>query len=106
MSAQRKLISVLYQPLRVQRLAIGPSFRMSRSRSIAMTSRARAPGGQQPTAAENVPETSKDDTKPVPSEQITEEAKKQEPDAGEQVQEVSPTRLIVCGVDNETDCPD
>lgn len=92
MSAQRKLISILaHSPYR---LAITPrSFILvsrstgsgSRSRSIVTTSTLFRPS----IVAERGSESNKDDTKPVPSEQLTEEAKQAEPDAAEQVEEVS-----------------
>lgn len=94
MSAQRKLFSTL--SLARARLAIAPRpvthTTRSRSRSIVTTSTLFRPSGG---AAENVPESTKDESKTVPSEQITEEAKQAEPDAVEQVEKVSPALAIV-----------
>ena len=96
MSAQRKLISIIaHSPHRLaitprpfipafarSALALGPR---PRSRSIVIT-----PTLLRPAAERGSESTSnKDDTKPVPSEQLTEEAKQAEPDAAEQVEEVS-----------------
>jgi hypothetical protein len=51
-------------------------------------------------AAENVSETgSKQEEKTVPSEQITEEAKKAEPDAAEQAEEVRHPKSLQSGAD-------
>jgi hypothetical protein len=89
MSAQRKLISVL-RPLNRSRQATSlshhrPNAWVSASaRSITTT-----PTLFRPTAAENVPESGKQEDKTVPSEQITKEAKEAEPDAVEQNEEVS-----------------
>lgn len=97
MSAQRKLISILAQPLpaRLSTIAIAPrprsSLLASRSttglgmrirRSIVTTPRLLRP-------AESSESQNKEENKTVPSEQLTEEAKKAEPDAAEQVEEVS-----------------
>ena len=87
MSAQRKLISILaHSPYR---LATPRSslFTIQRSRSIVTTPTLFRPSTS--TVAERASESNKDDTKPVPSEQLTEEAKQAEPDAAEQVEEVS-----------------
>jgi hypothetical protein len=79
MSAQRKLLSVLRPTAR-------PTFRPAPPARSIFTSSTLF----RPTAAENVPESgSKEESKTVPSEQITEEAKKAEPDAAEQAEEVS-----------------
>lgn len=100
MSAQRKLISILARPTSL-RISIGPRpacipMSASRSRSISSTSTLLRPAG-----AEKPAESSKDDTKPVPSEQLTEEAKKAEPDAAEQVEEVRHTLHLESGLQGE-----
>jgi hypothetical protein len=96
MSAQRKLLSVLRPRTRLLAFPTPTSAATAaaRSRSIFTSSTLF-----RPTAAENVAESgSKEESKTVPSEQITEEAKAAEPDAEEQVEKVSHhhTRRRVC----------
>jgi hypothetical protein len=92
MSAQRKLISVLRPITRsafASRQIITPSFRQgATARSITTTSTLYRPAAK--TSSES---GSKEEDKTVPSEQITEEAKAAEPDAEEQVKEVSHVTL-------------
>jgi len=82
MSAQRKLISVLRPVTRSVSRQVTPLRPTAWARSITTTSILHRP------AAEKIPESKQED-KTVPSEQITEEAKAAEPDAEEQVEEVS-----------------
>jgi hypothetical protein len=93
MSAQRKLLSVLRPRTRLLAFPTPTSAATAaaRSRSIFTSSTLF-----RPTAAENVAESgSKEESKTVPSEQITEEAKAAEPDAEEQVEKVSLSDLLL-----------
>jgi hypothetical protein len=83
MSAQRKLISVLRPITRATTRQITP-LPLRQARSITTTSTLFRPAAK--TSAES---GKKEEDKTVPSEQITEEAKAAEPDAEEQVKEVS-----------------
>lgn len=95
MSSQRKLLSVLRPRSQSRLLAIptptSAAVASARSRSIVTSSTLFRPAG-----AKNVSESgSKEENKTVPSEQITEEAKAAEPDAEEQVAEVSLTLEVL-----------